>query len=105
MSLINLILKLLLQFVPFETNEFERLQGDADSWWKGIIYPDKSDFTDESVNSHLKKYPEQNLELMKFKSKCDLWYFRGGFAVLYIILHREIQRYMNPKEEKQSKEE
>jgi len=105
MSLINLILKLLLQFVPFEPNEYEKLQGDADSWWKKIIYPDKGDFSEDSLKKHLEKNPDQSVQLMKFKERCDQWYFRGGFAVLYIILHREIQRYMNPKEEKASKEE
>jgi len=105
MSLINLILKLLLQFVPFETNEYEKLNADANDWWKTIVYPDKGDFSEESMKAHLVKYPDQEEKLMKFKQKCDLWYYRGGFAVLYIILHREIQRYMNPKEDKASKEE
>ena len=106
MSLINLILKLLLQYVPFEVNEFESLQRDATSWWSKIVYPPNMQTWDnEKVNAFMKdeRNKEQNTNLMKLKYYCDQWYCRVIFSVGYIWLFREIQSFMNPKEEKEDK--
>lgn len=103
-----MILKLLAAFVPFEPNEFENLSSDARSWWAKIVYPGAefgtpNTWSKEVLKKHMeaeeKKGNPQKESLMRLKWFCDQWVARACFAIGYIIGHREIIKYMNPKQD------
>lgn len=92
--IVNLIIKLLAQFVPFESEELARLLKDAQSWCNGIIAVDSD--TDKGREKSLKEYPDVPIRLAVLKYYSNQWYIRLSAGVLYIYFHRKIQKWMNP---------
>ena len=102
MSLINLIMKLLLHFSRLETQEYESLKADSEAWWMNIRTP--KELTEEGWNDWKEAEKiSKDENLAKFKYYCNHWVARLGFAIGYIVLFREITKFMNPQVEQEEK--
>lgn len=94
MNLLNLILRLVYRFVPFEAGEFEKMKADAEKWYTDIR-------TDDAAESDKNQKPV----LVKIKRHAEQWYAKLGCAVLYIYLVKTIAEWMRSKDEEDEEDE
>jgi hypothetical protein len=95
MDIIQLLFRLLLDFVPFQEGEFAKLKGEAETWYASI----KSD--DESF----KEADGKDLLMMKFKKATGTWQARTAGAVLYLVFKRKIKQAMEAPFESEEPEQ
>ena len=86
MNILELIFKLLLEFVPMENSEFAKMRADGKEWYTNIR-------TDEE---HLSTATGSALMVSKAKVFSDIWYMRAFFAIAYLWGKRQLTIYTNP---------
>lgn len=84
MNLIDLIMRLLYEFVPMEQGEYAKMKDEAKQWYISIR-------TDDEANLAGGK-----LAVSKFKRVAELWYMRAFWAIMYIYGKRQLTLYTNP---------
>lgn len=89
MKLIDFIFKLLFKFVPIDSVEYGKLREEGQTWYDNI-----------NVEN-----PKTNPILGKGKVLFEQWYMKVGLAVLFIIMVRQIQIFMNPNLEHEEEED
>ena len=86
MNILELIFKLLLEFVPMENAEFAKMRADGKEWYTNI----------QTDAGYIENATGTDLMLAKAKLFSDIWYMRAFFAIAYLWGKRQLTIYTNP---------